>query len=368
MQSNYSDREIKRILNNDIEMPYCVNASVSEALNKINTGYEKKGDNMIRFRKINSFKRKIAVAAAVCVLCIGATAGAAALLKWNAKVADKFQVDEPMQEELVENGVATILDASDTSNGVTISAEQSLADDKFMYILFKVTAPEDMLLTEDTFFQSFSLLADGKDPNISYFSGLIQGENGIMEDGTDNVTYWEVWILQNELGYLNGKTLEASFTDLGFDDSINKTGVKTAIEGNWKMSWVINEADVVENTDVNARLESCNAAVTNVSISPISIRVRYDYERNAIEGIAYSDDGTTSTTTYYEDPIMPTYFVLADGSRTEIQAMGPGSTGYIDEETTSYEINLGLTKIADVKNIVAVVFIDGDNEIEVPVK
>ncbi len=34
---------------------------------------------------------------------------------------------------------------------------------------------------------------------------------------------------------------------------------------------------------VNARLERCNATVTNVSISPISIPVRYDYQRNEIE-------------------------------------------------------------------------------------
>lgn len=303
-------------------------------------------------------KSKFAVAAIAVIMVCSVTGFASAILNWNSIVEKKFKPNDEQKQTLIKDAVTTTEFDSicATCDGVTIKPEQILADDSYLYALFKITAPDDVILTKDTFFNEFTLTTDGEPIDASYFFGLPEDENGPIEDGTDNISYWEVWIQNNEGCNLLGKDLTFTFKDLFYN--MTKAGSakdKMIATGSWNLTWNVKYDNSMETFQTEKEVPEFNLSIQKIVLSPISISVTYDLPRKEVTQQATDQDGAVTESHTWESPAYPCGFRMKDGTCAG-EFFGPASEGYADSSSNEYILHQGMSKILDVDNVKAVIF------------
>lgn len=359
MHKNYTKKDIKRIMKQDMEVPKIVTHQVQQAFQQINQNYQqdKVEEKVISYRRKASFKMRVVLVAAAVMLFGTVTATGAALLKWNPMVAEKFEADEMQQDLLTAKGMAEEQSISTENNGVTIEVEQTLADDRYMYALFKITAPEEMKLDQDTFFDEFNLTSNGQEVPADHSSGVVENE-----DGMDNVTYWEVWIQQTEADHLKGSDITANFVNMSLLKA-DKIGTEALVDGVWDLTWQVPDTDVRENFAVNHEFSQYGVTVKNISITPLSMEITYDWPRNVISEQAITDDGSMTEIQYFEEPLAARSFRLKDGTTVDIPRGSMQSSGYADEAGTEYADSIAFSKVVNIDQIESVLFGEDGSEV-----
>lgn len=372
----HTEKEIERMLKQKVEIPELVANRIGETLGQIRQDADdgrkqrqgKKDGKVTNFIKKNKGQRKkkrhfgAVTAAAAVLVCTSITAAAAVFFHWNNIVVEKFEIDEVQQERLVEEGVAHEVNASVTDQGVTISTEQALMDSKYIYLLIKIEAPEDIILPDSLFFEKFELTLDGRQPDFSYGAGVMD------ENTNDNISYWEIWI--NNMVFaqdFQNKILGIHFENLTKNVEKANSGTKL-IDGKWDLEWNMVYEDSETVFELNKEVPEFGMTVKSIALSPISIEVLYDWEKKKIPIDAMNENGEAFIAYEYAEPPVVIAFRMKDGSRQEIGISGPGITGYIDEKTASeYRWSVGMGKVVTVSDVEAVIFseLGGEREVEV---
>lgn len=325
--------------------------------------------------KMNKNQKKsfmaVAVTAAIAVTSI--TACAAAYINWSKGLTESLRISEEQQKELEESGIAVLVGVSSTDTGVTVTAQTCITDNYFTYLSFKVEGYE---LQEGTtpFFEKTSITVDDRTDfswSGSFYDGLITGSNGraIYADGTPidyentpllgkyvqedgSLEYHMILMKDQDKGFFIGKTIHVELENLG---SAKKTEVVSELEGKWELEWTLGGADTSKEFNMNDELGDTGAIVKNVELSPISIKVLYQFPRTEIEEVKVEDGIIGTHTTYAEAPD-PAGVRLKDGTLLTTLCGGPGSTGYVEENSDEYRVDYAFDQVINVDDVEAVLY------------
>ena len=342
-------------LQQDVKIPDIVETKASQTFARIQREARTGNEKIIVYdKKIRSPKKKYAVLAMTAVLAVGTVSVYAAYINWSQGLKEELQITQEQQESLQENGMAAFADASVTDAGITVSALQSITDNYYTYLSFKVEGYhlEDGKQPD---FENVSVTVDGKQDfssGSSFYSGIVSDNDGmavyadgsalettedgkiiehyVMDDGS--MEYHMVLAKGDEKGYFIGKKLHVEFENLG---TVAKAEYFSDITGKWELDMTLGGADTSTIIQTGEQLGDTGLTLTSVELSPISIRAAYD-------GTAVDQEA--------EIPMI-TGLVFKDGTRIEGIYGGPGSSGM---DGSKYICTYAFERVIDPDQVAAV--------------
>lgn len=342
-------------LQQDVKIPDIVETKASQTFARIQREARTGNEKIIVYdKKIRSPKKKYAVLAMTAVLAVGTVSVYAAYINWSQGLKEELQITQEQQESLQENGMAAFADASVTDAGITVSALQSITDNYYTYLSFKVEGYhlEDGKQPD---FENVSVTVDGKQDfssGSSFYSGIVSDNDGmavytdgsalettedgkiiehyVMDDGS--MEYHMVLAKGDEKGYFIGKKLHVEFENLG---TVAKAEYFSDITGKWELDMTLGGADTSTIIQTGEQLGDTGLTLTSVELSPISIRAAYD-------GTAVDQEA--------EIPMI-TGLVFRDGTRIEGIYGGPGSEV---TEGSQHITSFALDRVINPDQVVAV--------------
>ena len=225
-------------------------------------------------------KRRISfVLVAALIALLTATTALAATFNWHESLIAFFN-PTPEQVEKLE-GAIDIPSASVSQNGVTIEIKQTIADSQGVYILYELTVPEDVILTDDVMFEFWHLsLAMEQHAGRLMQSVILEQEDNrrlglIHSTGAGIVENQMMRLEMRDLGALTSLTQENPRYDAF-------SRFETLVEGEWILEWELAFTDTTTlNIEVNEGVElngEINHVLTNVVVSLMSVTVHIEGE------------------------------------------------------------------------------------------
>ncbi len=376
----------KTILSEEIELSEIVLKKTNQAFEMI------KQEDIVSMKKTHKrrkkmFKTQAAVAAGVCILAVsGISAAAAVHHYWGRGMNGNIQASDEQQQALTEKNIAKVYreepdspSPAVTINGVTIEPDTVIADERFVYMAFRISGYSVADRTEPGFDMVNVYQGDHPEDESAWvnmsgtmYDGIVLDENGasVYEDGTSVESYEDgsvishytddngnmEYIIQASAADKNdsllGKTLHVAFKDLG---TFSKAAFIPAVEGVWNFELNLSDVSSTRNIKVGKKVEGTGFTMEDISISPISIQVNYS---------------VSEAPTEHEDDLgIPEVkgVVLKDGTRISYLA-NPGRLGYTDNnKSNAYQI-AGFARVVDVDEIAALIVLTShENEkVEIP--
>ena len=376
----------KTILSEEIELSEIVLKKTNQAFEMI------KQEDIVSMKKTHKrrkkmFKTQAAAAAGVCILAVsGISAAAAVHHYWGRGMNGNIQASDEQQQTLTEKNIAKVYreepdspSPAVTINGVTIEPDTVIADERFVYMAFRISGYSVADRTEPGFDMVNVYQGDHPEDESAWvnmsgtmYDGIVLDENGasVYEDGTSVESYEDgsvishytddngnmEYIIQASAADKNdsllGKTLHVAFKDLG---TFSKAAFIPAVEGVWNFELNLSDVSSTRNIKVGKKVEGTGFTMEDISISPISIQVNYS---------------VSEAPTEHEDDLgIPEVkgVVLKDGTRISYLA-NPGRLGYTDNnKSNAYQI-AGFARVVDVDEIAALIVLTShENEIvEIP--
>ena len=363
----------KTILSEEIELSEIVLKKTNQAFEMI------KQEDIVSMKKTHKrrkkmFKTQAAVAAGVCILAVsGISAAAAVHHYWGRGMNGNIQASDEQQQALTEKNIAKVYreepdspSLAVTINGVTIEPDTVIADERFVYMAFRISGYSVEDRTEPGFDMVNVYQGDHPEDESAWvnmsgtmYDGIVLDENGasVYEDGTSVESYEDgsvishytddngnmEYIIQASAADKNdsllGKTLHVAFKDLG---TFSKATFIPAVEGVWNFELNLSDVSSTRNIKVGKKVEGTGFTMEDISISPISIQVNYS---------------VSEAPTEHEDDLgIPEVkgVVLKDGTRISYLA-NPGRVGYTDNnKSNAYQI-AGFARVVDVDEIAALI-------------
>lgn len=212
----------------------------------------------------------VIAAAAVLVLAVG-TAGATGVLKTAAEsFAGIFS--GTAQTEIIDK-IGRPIGASDTDNGVTITADAIIGDAYNVAIVFSITRDDGTMLlpagTEDDM-----LLVRGNGADLNILGGAHGGSWFVDEDPTDD-TVQMVQTISSDVP-LNNCTATAEFDNIYRWDDASGESVPV-IEGHWKFRFDVNyeDASITLGSGETFSQGGMTFTVDAITLSPVACKVDY---------------------------------------------------------------------------------------------
>lgn len=376
----------KTILSEEIELSEIVLKKTNQAFEMI------KQEDIVSMKKTHKrrkkmFKTQAAAAAGVCILAVsGISAAAAVHHYWGRGMNGNIQASDEQQQVLTEKNIAKVYreepdspSLAVTINGVTIEPDTVIADERFVYMAFRISGYSVADRTEPGFDMVNVYQGDHPEDESAWvnmsgtmYDGIVLDENGasVYEDGTSVESYEDgsiishytddngnmEYIIQASAADKNdsllGKTLHVAFKDLG---TFSKAAFIPAVEGVWNFELNLSDVSSTRNIKVGKKVEGTGFTMEDISISPISIQVNYS---------------VSEAPTEHEDDLgIPEVkgVVLKDGTRISYLA-NPGRLGYTDNnKSNAYQI-AGFARVVDVDEIAALIVLKShENEkVEIP--
>ncbi len=304
MERCYKEREIKAIMQRELELPIVVTEKIADVLHQTCAKYNESDckDKVVHYKKKEKIRRQFVAVFAICLLGIGTTVGAMELKKWHEYVAKEFHADAEKQDKLTADGLAVSPAISVTNNGVTVSVEQVIADSYSEYILLKVEAPENVELPLE--FGFASEFAYGENSELSFEESAIRRcsgqalinwneKTGQLERVNDepNVVYYAYMLYSTQENILQGKEITIRLKDIV--EYLPKAQSQVVLEGEWDITL---PQDVQENAQKRMMIyklmsntkEKMNNVLDweNVTLTPIQLMIEFDYQ----DTIPYSEE------------------------------------------------------------------------------
>ena len=376
----------KTILSEEIELSEIVLKKTNQAFEMI------KQEDIICMKKTHTrgkkmFKTQAAVIAGVCILAVSSISAVAAIHHyWGRGMNGMIQASDEQQRVLTEKNIAKVYreepdspSLAVTINGVTIEPDTVIADERFVYMAFRISGYSVADRTEPGFDMVNVYQGDHPEDESAWvnmsgtmYDGIVLDENGasVYEDGTSVESYEDgsiishytddngnmEYIIQASAADKNdsllGKTLHVAFKDLG---TFSKAAFIPAVEGVWNFELNLSDVSSTRNIKVGKKVEGTGFTMEDISISPISIQVNYS---------------VSEAPTEHEDDLgIPEVkgVVLKDGTRISYLA-NPGRLGYTDNnKSNAYQI-AGFARVVDVDEIAALIVLKShENEkVEIP--
>lgn len=212
----------------------------------------------------------VIAAAAVLVLAVG-TAGATGVLKTAAEsFAGIF--GGTAQTEIIDK-IGRPIGASDTDNGVTITADAIIGDQYNAAIVFSITRDDGTaLLPEGT--QDDMLLVRGNGADLNILGGTHGGSWFVDEDPSDD-TIQMVQTISPDVP-LNDCTATAEFDNIYRWDDASGESVPV-IEGHWKFRFDVNyeDASITLGSGETFTQGGMTFTVDAITLSPVACKVDY---------------------------------------------------------------------------------------------
>ena len=315
--------------------------------------------------------RKIAVCAAAAVLTVGViSAGAAVYRHWTRAFSQGLQVSEEQKKTLETTGMAVSYeDQTMTDQGITVSLEQSIVDNYFAYLVFKVEGYQVESNVQPGF-ETLDVLLDGErgwseeDQSLSFtaagnfYDGLIMGpdgsiqkadgsprdqdENGnfitdyMMEDGS--LEYWVILDSQGNKGCFLNKEIHVEMKNIG---TLASAEYFPDREGQWSFDFTLTGSDEMRSLDLEAPIGDTGMTVTHVELSPVSAYIEYQCpEQNGFDAFRGVFPGLE----------------MADGSMYPSLWLEPGIRGPISQDSDTWVYNFSFDRILDVDQVEALLF------------
>lgn len=205
------------------------------------------------------FTKRAAAALIAAALCLLLAVGSfAAAHVWHEELADFFGADQKQMEVL--DGAAAYPEISVSSNGVTVTVLQTLADSRGVYVLYEVCGPEDFRF-DDTVIEEFDVLFVPQEAGtISGFCG-----NKVLKD-EGNIRTAMNW-------YISDVPLKAGKMSLYLENLCrleeNSIEWPLLIEGVWQLEWDFVYEDSSQLICENEALG--NRTIEELRLSPMSL-------------------------------------------------------------------------------------------------
>lgn len=339
---------------------------------------------MVRGRRKRRTGRRIAIAAAAAVLTLGAVSvGASMYLRWSKSLSEGLRVTDEQKQVLETTGMAVAYEdetLSVTDQGITVSLEQSMADNYFAYLIFRVEGYEAEPEQQPGFERCEVLLdgSDGRNPqgapsftaDGNFYDGLIMGpggsavradgkpwekdENGndivasdyVMDDGS-----MECWIIldgQGKKGCFLDKQVHVELTNLG---TLANADYYPDVEGSWSFDFRLTGSDEVRTANLDMPLGDTGVTVTHVEVSPISAYVEY----TCPEGIVFDDlfAGQFPGLKMDDGTIYPSLW------------LEPGIRGKVSEDSDICISNYTFDRVIDPAQVEGIVFLKQNDDLNV---
>lgn len=370
-------KDMIETLQREIEIPDVVQQKANQAFDKIQMDKSKHDDDpkVIPYRAKRS-KKRFVVIAAVITLMAASISVAAAYLNWSKSLSEGLRATEEQKLMLEENNMTTFVGQSHTDQGITVTAVQSITDQYYTHIAFKVEGYE-FDKGEEPFFESLKVTVDGTE-DFSYsgrfYDGLISGDDGraVNADGTpleldENGDFTKYYVMDDgsieyqitlanseERGYFINKSIHVEINNLG---TVFKTEYTNKINGTWTFDWDLQGSESMRESKLNTSLGDTKATVKRAELSPISLFVEYQFPRQEITEIGLDENEEETEFTSYAEPPQLSGVKLKDGTLYPFIYGGPGSMGYATEDTDLYTVTFAIDRIIDPEQVESLLFI-----------
>ena len=342
------------------------NTDLYNSISDINPEYIEEINDTNKHKKHLSKKAFIAILCAV-IGVFGVTAYAAITYDFGLGFKD-MEITPSQGQELIEKDAATIYtDASDTSiseepvddssmavtsNGITISPEAVIVDERYAYISFKVSGY--VLDEPNTPFLEHDPVREKDHPNEQldcdacfYLVDSFEEYPYVNYYAEDGNLYYRMYISTYDMeDSMLGKTLEIHFNEICDD---YKCETVKSIEGNWDFEITLPEGSTSVHMDVNKPVDE-NFFLDSIEISPISMQLSYTTNEMANNGNV---------------PYM-VGFIMKDGSELNIADIGHT---YASSGDPKVYCNSYFSQCIDYNEIDSLIFITvfGTEDIVVPI-
>ena len=380
-------------LQQNIEIPDIVTEKANMAFEQIRKDAGSSSDKIVTYQKpVKKSRKKYVAAALIATMTVGAVSAYAAYTNWSHGMKEELRISEEQQKNLEANGMAAFSDASVTDAGVTVTAQQSITDNYYTYLSFKVEGYSVEKGVQPDF-ETISVTADGQDVSWGgrFYDGMIPGDDGMVvnadgsaleteADGSmienyvmdDGSLEYHMILKSHEKGFFTGKQLHVELENLG---TVAKAQYFPDIEGSWKLDMTLGGADTAKYIETNEKLGDTETIVTGVELSPISMRITYDFPKTEPRMEEFEDEnGEIQTIAWPAQPPFAFGIRLKDGTVMKYISAGSESTGYTSEEGQEYVVSFPLDRVIDPDQVEAVLFREYDEEngkqltYEVPLK
>ena len=380
-------------LQQNIEIPDIVTEKANMAFEQIRKDAGSSSDKIVTYQKsVKKSRKKYVVAALIATMTVGAVSAYAAYTNWSHGMKEELRISEEQQKNLEANGMAAFSDASVTDAGVTVTAQQSITDNYYTYLSFKVEGYSVEKGVQPDF-ETISVTADGQDVSWGgrFYDGMISGDDGMVvnadgsvpeteADGSmienyvmdDGSLEYHMILKSHEKGFFTGKQLHVELENLG---TVAKAQYFPDIEGSWKLDMTLGGADTAKYIETNEKLGDTETIVTGVELSPVSMRITYDFPKTEPRMEEFEDEnGEIQTIAWPAQPPFAFGIRLKDGTVRKYISAGGESTGYTSEEGQEYVVSFPLDRVIDPDQVEAVLFREYDEEngkqltYEVPLK
>lgn len=324
-------------LSKDIEIPEIVIKKANDTFKKITSMANDEKNNDKRRKTTWTKQYRIAATLVLCVVSLGAiTAVTAGVLSLNPGLAKYFGLSEGDKAVIDEEAISWI-GLSDTVNGVTISIDQTVIDNHYVYIAYGINGIS-MSEEDNIGFRNIDITIDGN-------KYAMLGESDGYTDTEEGEVYSFHHILcidvrDNEESFV-GKTIHIELSDLGVYDENESVGV--LVEGTWCFDWTLQGSKDIRIVEVDEELYGSGFVVSRVELSPISAYVTIDIPEKPNQ---YSDSSLTYP--------MITGVKMKDGS-AYLAAFDTGGT-YCKDGV--YILQFSSRRILDVENVESLLFIN----------
>ena len=380
-------------LQQNIEIPDIVTEKANMAFEQIRKDAGSSSNKIVTYQKpVKKSRKKYVVAALIATMTVGAVSAYAAYTNWSHGMKEELRISEEQQKNLEANGMAAFSDASVTDAGVTVTAQQSITDNYYTYLSFKVEGYSVEKGVQPDF-ETISVTADGQDVSWGgrFYDGMISGDDGMVvnadgsapeteADGSmienyvmdDGSLEYHMILKSHEKGFFTGKQLHVELENLG---TVAKAQYFPDIEGSWKLDMTLGGADTAKYIEINEKLGDTETIVTGVELSPVSMRITYDFPKTEPRMEEFEDEnGEIQTIAWPAQPPFAFGIRLKDGTVMKYISAGSESTGYTSEEGQEYVVSFPLDRVIDPDQVETVLFSEYDEEngkqltYEVPLK
>ena len=380
-------------LQQNIEIPDIVTEKANMAFEQIRKDAGSSSDKIVTYQKpVKKSRKKYVAAALIATMTVGAVSAYAAYTNWSYGMKEELRISEEQQKNLEANGMAAFSDASVTDAGVTVTAQQSITDNYYTYLSFKVEGYSVEKGVQPDF-ETISVTADGQDVSWGgrFYDGMISGDDGMVvnADGSEPETEADGSMIENyvmddgsleyhmilkshEKGFFTDKQLHVELENLG---TVAKAQYFPDIEGSWKLDMTLGGADTAKYIETNEKLGDTETIVTGVELSPVSMRITYDFPKTEPRMEEFEDEnGEIQTIAWPAQPPFAFGIRLKDGTVMKYISAGSESTGYTSEEGQEYVVSFPLDRVIDPDQVEAVLFREYNEEsnehltYEVPLK
>ena len=380
-------------LQQNIEIPDIVTKKANMAFEQIRKDAGSSSDKIVTYQKpVKKSRKKYVAAALIATMTVGAVSAYAAYTNWSHGMKEELRISEEQQKNLEANGMAAFSDASVTDAGVTVTAQQSITDNYYTYLSFKVEGYSVEKGVQPDF-ETISVTADGQDVSWGgrFYDGMISGDDGMVvnadgsapeteADGSmienyvmdDGSLEYHMILKSHEKGFFTGKQLHVELENRG---TVAKAQYFPDIEGNWILDMTLGGADTAKYIETNEKLGDTETIVTGVELSPVSMRITYDFPKTEPRMEEFEDEnGEIQTIAWPAQPPFAFGIRLKDGTVMKYISAGGESTGYTSEEGQEYVVSFPLDRVIDPDQVEAVLFREYNEEsnehltYEVPLK